>query len=129
MIITSEEYKELGFTSDDPEELDSCLKRAEYVILALTEGQCTTALAAGGEAAAMVKRAAAFQTYLMLQNGRMEQASESTERVSIGDFSYSSGVSCSADSSLQDGGSDISLQTIRLLRAAGCMYGGRCTAE
>lgn len=122
MIITADEFREMGFSADDDALLDSCLKRAEYTLMGLTEGRLTSALTAGGFAAEYVKQAAAFQTAKLLRE-EQRAAIGSSERVSVGDFSYSSSSEAAADSG--DTVFDMSMQAVRLLKAAGCLFGGR----
>lgn len=119
MLITADEYKAMGFTAQDDTELENCLKRAEYIIAGITEGRAEIAVERGGKAAEFVKRAAAFQTYLLLER-RSEEIKQS-EKVSIGDFSYSSENS---GGNLTDGLYDMSHETVRLLRASGILFGG-----
>ena len=127
MIITADEYRDMGFTASDSDELERCLQRAEYTIAGLTEGRYESALAAGGKAAEYVKQAAAFQTRkLVQQEEQIAAASGNSEKVTIGDYSYSA----SSENSTTVAGNDdcvfdMSMQTIRLLRAAGCLFGGR----
>ncbi len=127
MIITADEYRDMGFTASDSAELERCLQRAEYTIAGLTEGRYEAALAAGGKAAEYVKQAAAFQTRkLVQQEEQIVAASGNSEKVTIGDYSYSaSSESSTASAESDDCVFDMSMQTIRLLRAAGCLFGGR----
>lgn len=127
MIITADEYRDMGFTASDSKELERCLQRAEYTIAGLTEGRYEAALAAGGKAAEYVKQAAAFQTCkLVKQEEQIASASGNSEKVTIGDYSYSaSSESSTAVAGDDDCVFDMSMQTIRLLRAAGCLFGGR----
>lgn len=128
MIITKEEYGDMGFQWDNDKELESCLARAEYVISALTQGRYSAALAAGGAASNYVKQAAAFQTSELLER---EYASENEtggeERYTLGDFSYTS--SHNADSGVSSEPFDSTLIVVSLLRAAGCLYGAMEVAE
>lgn len=123
MIITADEYRSMGFSCEDEELLESCLLRAEYTLMGLTDGRITKALAAGGMAAEYVKQAAAFQTCKLVKQ-EQQIATGSTEKITLGDYSYSSGTESSA-AEADDTVYDLSMQTVRLLRAAGCMYGGR----
>lgn len=127
MIITAEEFREMGFTASDDEELERCLLRAEYTIAGLTEGRYQTALAAGGKAAEYVKQAAGFQTCkLVKQQEQLSSAAGSSEKVAIGDFSYSvSAESSTTAAAEEETVFDMSAQTVRLLRAAGCLFSGR----
>lgn len=118
MIITAEEYRSMGFTAEDDTVLESCLQRAEYTLCGLTEGRIETALAAGGKAAEYVKQAAAFQTCKLV---REEESIGASEKVTIGDYSYS----VDRNSENDETSFDMSMQAIRLLRAAGCLFGGR----
>ncbi len=123
MIITADEYRSMGFSCEDEALLESCLLRAEYTLMGLTDGRITKALAAGGMAAEYVKQAAAFQTCKLVKQ-EQQIATGSTEKITLGDYSYSSGTESSATEA-DDAVYDLSMQTVRLLRAAGCMYGGR----
>lgn len=125
MIITAQEYRDMGFTAENNETLENCLLRASYIIAALTEGRHETALAAGGKAADYVKQAAAFQTCKLVkeeENADVEQSS--SEKVSIGDYSYTTQAQTAAHD-YSDSFYDMSTNTVRLLRAAGCLFGGR----
>lgn len=126
MIITAEEYRSMGFSCDDDELLESCLLRAEYALSGLTEGRISAALAAGGTACEFAKQAAAFQTCkLVKQEQQISAAAGSTEKITIGDYSYS--VSTESGTAQEDDGAvyDLSMQAVRLLKAAGCLFGGR----
>lgn len=126
MIINAEEYYDMGFTASNSTELNGCLKRAEYTIAALTEGRYEAALAAGGKAAEYVKQAAAFQTYKLVKEQQNTVSSSSSDKVTIGDYSYtSSSEQSSASAEQNDSVYDLSMQTVRLLKAAGCLFGGR----
>lgn len=127
MIITADEYRDMGFTASDSAELERCLKRAEYTIAGLTEGRYQAALAAGGQAAEYVKQAAAFQTRkLVKQEEQLSSAHSNSEKVAIGDYSYTASSESSTSSAESDDSVyDMSMQTVRLLRAAGCLFGGR----
>lgn len=124
MILTAEEFRAMGFSWDNEAELDCALKRAETVISALTDGKSEAAIAAGGRAALLVKQAAAFQTFDILKaESAANCGSEKHEqRVAIGDYSYSS--SDSSGSEEKKAGFDGAITIIRLLSAAGCLYGG-----
>lgn len=119
MIITKEEYYDMGFTADNDSKLESALKRADFIINALTACKAPIALQAGGKAADCIKQAAAFQAGLILR----EEAgsSERKESYSLGDFSYSHSESTEDSSSEALETSDV---IIRLLKASGCLFGG-----
>ena len=117
MLITADEYKNMGFTAQDDTQLENCLKRAEYIIAGITEGRAEAAVERGGKAAEFVKRAAAFQTYLLLER---HSESKRAQKVSIGDFSYSTEDSDASENGLYD----MSHETVRLLRASGLLFGG-----
>lgn len=139
MIISVEEFLEMGFSAENGNEqlLEDCIKRAEFVLNGLTNGRAGVIALAGNAAADFVKQAAAFQANEILKEelartlrtGGESTAAKSEERVSIGDFSYSSGTS-SSKSQKSGGGSaadkplDAGMTIARLLRAAGCFYGG-----
>jgi len=140
MIITKEDFFEMGFTAEDKDAalLESCIKRAEFVLNGLTGNRASVIALGEGAAADLVKQAAAFQAdslmreelWLAAKNAAANSGSSSSkteERVSIGDFSYSEGTSESRSPNT----SDYSVQPIsrdktvlRLLRAAGCLYSG-----
>ena len=125
MIITADEYRSMGFSCDDDELLESCLLRVEYTLSGLSEGRIDKALAAGGRACEYVKQAAAFQTCkLVKQEQQLAAQSGGSEKVTVGDFSYSTSYDA-ADAADDDGVYDMSMQAVRLLRAAGCLFGGR----
>ena len=44
MLITADEYKNMGFTAQDDTQLENCLKRAEYIIAGITEGRAEAAV-------------------------------------------------------------------------------------
>lgn len=125
MLITAEEYKSMGFPEADSDDLSGCLLRADYIIGALTEGRAAEAVRSGGKPCELVKQAAGFQTYVLLRE--MEEVSRSSqsgsEKVSIGDYSYSTQRSESAEVYTADCDSS-SMNVIRLLRASGCMFVG-----
>ncbi len=127
MIITADEYRSMGFSCDDDELLESCLMRAEYTLSGLTEGRILNALAAGGMACEYAKQAAAFQTCkLVKQEQQIAAVAGGSEKVTIGDFSYSvSTDSVAADASGAESVYDLSMQAVRMLKAAGCLFGGR----
>ncbi len=145
MIITKEDFFEMGFTADDPVLLERCIKRAEFVLNGLTGNRALVVAAGEGAAADFVKQAAAFQTDSLYKKenalaakktaapGQSESSSNKTEeRVSIGDFSYSTGTSESSSSGTTATNAyneeyvplDRDRTVIRLLRAAGCLYCG-----
>lgn len=145
MIITKDEFIELGFRLDDKGAslFEGCEKRAEYVLNGITSGRAGVVAKLGGTASEMVKEACGFQTeeilkeelsYLQSQEDTSESnnSSKNEQRVSIGDFSYSTGSSSSASqiSSSKSSQSaaieplNIGRTVIRLLRAAGCLYCG-----
>ena len=150
MIITKHDFFEMGFTADekDHDTLENCIKRAEFVLDGLTNGRASIVAQTGGAAADYVKQAAAFQTNALLreelayaekrgalsQSERGSSSVNNEERISIGDFSYSTGKSESSSSSTYERTSedndnfvkplDHDKTVIRLLRAAGCLYGG-----
>ena len=122
MIITKEEFFEMGFTADDNALLERCIKRAEFVLNGLTGNRASVIALGNGAAADLVKQAAAFQTDSLLKEERTANAvggGKTTERVAIGDFSY---TSSNSDESIQP--LDRDKTVIKLLRAAGCLYSG-----
>ncbi len=130
MFITSEEFRRMGFDWEDDSQLEKAISRAEFVILALSDGRASAAIAAGGTAAQYIKHAAALQTLQILQNEYSDSGavgSRQEERVSVGDFSYSSSVSTdgSVSQSLLDTGATI----VGLLRSAGCLFSGLEAAQ
>ena len=62
MIITVNEYKEMGFEADDTALLENCIKRAEYVLNGISGGRAAVIALGTTPAADYVKQAAAFQT-------------------------------------------------------------------
>lgn len=146
MIITKEEFFEMGFTADDTALLERCIKRAEFVLNGLTGNRASVSALGDGAAADLVKQAAAFQTNAILREElalakektvipeQSESSSDKTEeRVSIGDFSYSTGTSESRSTKnsstiVDNAGKYVPLDhdrtVVRLLRAAGCLYCG-----
>ena len=115
MIISKEEFKELGFTCDAQNEelLESCLKRAEYILNALCGSVLASAMAQSKSNASLIKQAAAFQADALL---KAETGTNGMERVSLGDLSYT-------ESSSSNGTADVSQTVKKLLRAAGCLSG------
>lgn len=129
MIITKEEFNGMGFDWSDDKQLTSCLERAGFIITALTQGKAAAALAAGGEAQRLVKQAAAFQTLELLRREYGEESSgeESSEKYTVGDFSYSLTRNTECGTTVEP--YDSSLAVIGLLRAAGCLFSGLEAAE
>lgn len=122
MILSPEEYRGMGFSWDNEEQLRNALKRADILLSALTNGKSEKAVEIGGRAEVLVKQAAAFQTYELLRAEYPETRGGSTEqRVSIGDFSYSMSESSSA---ANNGGFSCGQTIIALLNEAGCLYRG-----
>lgn len=115
MIITTEEFKELGFECDEAceDKLAGCIKRAEYVLNGLSRGTLRSAMAQSEGNAVMIKQAVAFEADAMLK----AEPSDRLERVSLGDLSYTS------DTSDARGNAEISDTVRRLLCAAGCFFG------
>lgn len=114
MIITIDEFRELGFecAEADEDRLTGCIKRAEYVLNALSRGTLGSAMAQCESNAFMIKQAAAFEADALLKS----ELSGGAERVSLGDFSYS-------ESSTGGGVIDVPETVRRLLCAAGCLFG------
>ncbi len=122
MIITAEEYRAMGFTAEDDEVLENCLKRADFVLDSLTAGKASAVAEKGGKPAQYVKQAAAFQTSSMVRAEELiSTGNKSEERVSLGDYSYTS-VNSSEEDVIEP--VDTNVTVIRLLRAAGCLFGG-----
>lgn len=130
MLITAEEYKLMGFPEVGGGNLDSCIMRSDYIIGALTEGKAAKAVAAGGQPAQFVKQAAGFQTYMLMKEMETieNNRKSGTEKVSIGDYSYSTQNSESSEVQTTDS-ENTGVNVIRLLRAAGCLYAGVEVAE
>ena len=145
MIITKDEFVEMGFRLDDKRTplFEGCEKRAEYVLNGISNGRAGVIARLGGTAAELVKEACGFQTEEILKeelaySQSNENASEDSssskneQRVSIGDFSYSTGSSSSSSQSSLSKSSqtttvkplNIGRTVVRLLRAAGCLYCG-----
>lgn len=143
MIITANEYKEMGFDATDDALLEKCIKRAEFVLNGISSGRAATIALGSTPAADYVKQAAAFQTYAIYreETALLAESSESSEqsgsssktdeRVTIGDFTYSTGTSSSSSSgSVSKSSSELGIEPLdinqtvaKLLRAAGCFYG------
>ena len=85
MLITASEYSSMGFPAVSGGDVESCIKRSDYIISALTEGRAEKSVEAGGKPAELVKQAAGFQTYILLrENERYEKSSHSgSEKVSV----------------------------------------------
>lgn len=113
MIITIEEFRELGFecAEADEDRLEGCIKRAEYALNALSRGTLGSAMAQCESNAFMIKQAAAFEADALLKS----ELSGGAERVSLGDFSYSEGSN--------SGIIDVPETVRKLLCAAGCFFG------
>ena len=121
MIITAQEYRAMGFTAEDDEVLENCLKRADFVLDSLTAGKASAVAEKGGKPAQYVKQAAAFQTSSMVRAEELiSTGNKSEERVSLGDYSYIS-VNSSEEAIIEP--VDTNVTVIRLLRAAGCLFG------
>lgn len=116
MIITIEEFRELGFecAEADEDRLENCIKRAEAALNALSRGTLNSAMAQCESNAFMIKQAAAFEADALLKS----ELSGSMERVSLGDFSYSEG-----SQSASSGTIDVPETVRKLLCAAGCFFG------
>lgn len=129
MLITAEEYKNMGFPEISAQDLSGCIMRSDYIISALTEGRAEKAVQSGGKPAELVKQAAGFQTYQLLREMKMVQDSSDSrsgsEKVSVGDYSYSTQTSESSTTQQFTADCDeAGLNVIRLLRAAGCLFAG-----
>lgn len=70
MLITASEYSSMGFPAVSGGDVESCIKRSDYIISALTEGRAEKSVEAGGKPAELVKQAAGFQTYILLRENR-----------------------------------------------------------
>lgn len=139
MIITANEYKEMGFDATNEALLEKCIKRAEFVLNGISGGRASAIALGATPAADYVKQACAFQTCaiyreetaLLAESSEQSGSSSKTdERVTIGDFTYSTGTSSSSSSGSSSKGSsaaseplDINQTVAKLLRAAGCFYG------
>lgn len=127
MIITVDEFKEMGFVSTDDELTSSCIKRAEFVLNGLSGGKAIPTALAGGAAADYIKQACAFQANAIMRKEnalRMQNGELKTEKVTIGDFSYQSTAESESEEALET-----NFTVIRLLRAAGCLYTGTEVCE
>ncbi len=128
MLITEEEYVSMGFPEVDKKDLHGCIQRSGYIISALTDGRAEKAVESGGKPADLVKQAAGFQTYQLLREMELStnsSSSSSSEKVTIGDFSYSSQSSDGSSTGQFTADCDnAGLNVIRLLRAAGCLFAG-----
>ena len=125
MLITAEEYSNMGFPTVSGGNLESCILRSDYIIGALTEGRAAKAVAAGGQPAQFVKQAAGFQTYMLMKELETIESSQKsgTEKVALGDYSYSTQTSENNEVQTSDS-ENTGINVIRLLKAAGCLYAG-----
>ena len=137
MIITKQEFKELGFECEErfDGKLEGCIKRAEYVLNALCCGTLRSAMAQSESNAVLIKQAVAFEADALLKSAisaeKSAQQTGVTERVSIGDLSYSESSQSASQNSSQstvNDPADVPGTVRRLLCAAGC-YFGRGIAE
>lgn len=115
MIITIEEFRELGFecAEADEDKLENCIKRAECALNALSRGTLSSAMAQCESNAYLIKQAAAFEADALLK----AELSSGVERVSLGDFSYSEGSQGGSNGII-----DVPETVRKLLCAAGCFY-------
>ena len=115
MIISKEEFRELGFKCDaqNDELLESCIKRAEYILNGLCGGMLASVMAQSKSNAALIKQAAAFEADALLKS---ETGTNGMARVSLGDLSYTESSSKSSAGSVLD----VSQTVKKLLCAAGC---------
>ena len=133
----------MRFDATDDALLEKCIKRAELVLHGISGGRAATIALGSTPAADYVKQAAAFQTYAIYreETALLAESSESSEqsgsstktdeRVTIGDFTYSTGTSSSSSSgSVSKSSSELGIEPLdinqtvaKLLRAAGCFYG------
>ena len=60
MLITASEYSSMGFPAVSGGDVESCIKRSDYIISALTEGRAEKSVEAGGKPAELVKQAAGY---------------------------------------------------------------------
>lgn len=122
IIISTEEFKEMGFTCDAANEqlLENCIKRAGYILNAMCGGTLASAMSQCESNAALIKQAAAFEADALLKE---ELSSGGTSRVAIGDVSYSE-----TETSRESAQS--APKTVKnLLRAAGCFSSAGAPAE
>ena len=114
MIISKEDFKELGFICEDKDEelLEGCIKRAEHILTALCGNALASAMAQSKGNASLIKQAVAFEANALL---KAESVTDGMARVSHGDLSYTEGSNSSAGSVL-----DVSQTVKKLLCAAGC---------
>ena len=117
-MITVEEYYEMGFTARSDEEAERCIKRAGYIIGALTDGRAAAALEEGGSSAELIRQAVGFQAQQLCDI--QTEVSDTEETVALGDFSYKQKSSSGA----AVGETDYRSSIIGLLRSAGVMFGG-----
>ena len=64
MIITANEYKEMGFDATDEALLEKCIKRAEFVLNGISGGRASAIALGATPAADFVKQAADIVTVL-----------------------------------------------------------------
>lgn len=116
MIITTQEFKELGFECDEANEsrLEGCIKRAEYVLNAISRGTLRSAMAQSENNTFLIKQALAFEADALLK----AESSDEPERVSLGDLSYTEGSGSGPQNAV-----DVPGTVKKLLCAAGCFFG------
>lgn len=127
MIISKQEFKELGFECDAQSEsrLEGCIKRAEYILNALCGGTLKAAMSRSGSAA-LIKQAAAFEANALLKAESVTSAelTGSSEKVALGDLSYTeSSTYGQREEAVAAEAFDVSETVKRLLYAAGCSFG------
>ncbi len=129
LLITVDEYKEMGFPVVKEENIPGCIMRSCYIINGLTNGRAEQTVKSGGEPSELVKQAAGFQTYQLLREmediENIRASNSGSEKVTIGDYSYSTQSSESSSSEVyRSDTAAAGVNVIRLLRAAGCMFAG-----
>ncbi len=119
MLITVDEYFDMGFNAPSEEAAEKAIKRAGFIISSLTDGRAEEALAENGEAADHIRHALGFQAELLVNEAQLMAAT--SESVTLGDFSYRQSAS-------ESGGERINksrrAEIIDLLRAAGVLFKG-----
>ena len=83
MLITVDEYFDMGFNAPSEEAAEKAIKRAGFIISSLTDGRAEEALAENGEAADHIRHALGFQAELLVNEAQLMAAtSESgSERI------------------------------------------------
>lgn len=118
MILTTREYKDAGFTILPEEEktIEMYIRQAENILNAMCGGNLDNAAAVSKRNSVLVKAAIAFETAMLMKR---HFYSDNTEKVSIGDVSFSEFAKHDTP--------DPSQTVKQLMAIAGCFNGTACT--